>query len=468
LTLNLGLRYEYTQPYNEINGLQGFFDTTQQRMVVRAPSSAFPLVVPPTLVDYDPSFRPGLYRPDRNNWAPRVGFAYSLGENSVLRGGYGIFYGEAQGQEIQGEVNFPPLVTTQSVVGSPSGPPNLIVDQLFPGPASAPIGTISPFTVNPDDRTPYVQQWNLGVQHTFKKSLLFEAVYVGSRGLKLDGRYNLNQARLDADPTNPTPVATRTPFAAWGNMLGFFFGDRSNYNGLQTKLEKRYSNGFAFLAGYTWSHSLDLSSQGAGGSFHQNTYNREADYASSDFDVRHRFSLGYTYELPFGPRKRFINSSNGFVEKLVEGWSVNGITSFMTGNYYLVRVVGDRANVGGSYMEHANLVPGCKNNGNLPHGDRTVQEYFNTACFVIPPFGTFGDTGRNIVEAPGLNNWDLSVIKNTPLTERVNAQMRVELFNAWNHAQFDEPDMIFQDSTFGRLTSARAGREIQLALRLEW
>ena len=152
----------------------------------------------------------------------------------------------------------------------------------------------------------------------------------------------------------------------------------------------------------------------------------------------------------------------------MSGWSLNTITSFMTGNYYLVRVSGHRANVGGSYAERANAVPGCQDNGNLARSERTINEYFNTACFVLPPFGTFGNTGRNIVEIPGLNNWDVSIIKNTRITERVNTQLRGEFFNAWNHAQFGLPDMTVNSPTFGRPTTARAPREIQLAFRLEW
>lgn len=466
LTLNLGLRWEYTGPFNEINGLQGFFDTTNHRMIVRAPASYFPLVLPSSLVDYEPNFRPGLYKKDLNNWAPRFGFAYRLATNTVLRGGYGIFYSQAQGQEIQGELNFPPLVITQSLAGAPTTP-NVFVDKMFPSPSQAQTGTISPYTIDPNDRTPYVQQWNLGLQHTFGQYLA-EVAYVGSRGLKLDGRFNLNQAILDADPANPTPVVSREPFPGWGNMLAFVYGDSSWYNGLQTKLERHYSNGIAFLVGYTWAHSLDMSSQGTGGSFHQNTYNRKADYASSDFDVRHRFDASVTYELPFGHGKRFAGGASGLEEKFVDGWSLNTITTFMTGNYYNVGVNGDRANVGGSYQERANVVPGCQDNGNLARGDRTIQRYFNTGCFVLPPFGTFGTTGRNIVEVPGLNNWDVSVIKNTPISERVSAQLRGEFFNAWNHAQFGVPDMAVNSPTFGMITTARAPREIQLALRLDW
>lgn len=468
LTLNLGIRWEYPSPFNEINGLQGFFDPSQNRMVVRVASSYFPLVMPPSLVNYDPSYRPGLYKPDYNNWAPRFGFAYSLARNTVLRGGYGIFYTQDQGQEIQGELNFPPLVITQTLVGDPTNPPNVLVDQLFPPPASAQIGTISPFTIDPHDRTPMVQQWNLGLQHSFGKSILVEAAYVGSRGTHLDGRFNQNQAFLDSNPAQPTPVSQRRPYQGWGDMLAFNFGDNSFYNGLQVKMEKHYSNGLALLAGYTWAHSIDMTSQGAGGSFHQNTYDRRAEYGSSDFDVRHSFNIGYTYDLPFGQGKRFFNAVGSLGDRFASGWSLNGITTFMTGYYYSITVHGDRANVGGIYTERANEAAGCKDNGNLPHGDRNIQQYFNTGCFVLPAFGTFGNSGRNIVEIPGLNNWDLSLIKNTRISERVNLQIRGEFFNAWNHSQFGAPDVAVNSPTFGRITTALAPREIQLAARLQW
>ncbi len=468
LTLNFGLRYEYDQPFYEIDGKEGFFDTSARRMAARIRPGFAPLQLPETQVLLDPNFRRGIWEPDRNNWAPRFGFAFRLAQSTVLRGGYGIFYSKTQGNELQGKVNFPPLVITNSLVASLTTPTVLLDRDAFPSPAALTLGTLSPFSVDPSDRTPYLQQWNLGVQHTFGNSLLTELAYVGSLGRRLAERIQINQAVPPPDPSNPTPIAQRRPFSGWGDILSFNYGEKSNYNGLQFRAERRFSQALSFLASYTWSHSLDTASRGSGGTWHQDIRNREADYGNSDFDVRHRFSFSYTYELPIGRGRRFVSKGSGALDKLVEGWSVNGITTFMTGNYENIVVSGDRANTGGFPFQRANLNPTCMNYGNLPRGQRTIDRYFRTRCFTVTPFGTFGSSGRNVVEIPGLNNWDLSLFKTTTVTESFRVQFRTEFFNAWNHPQFGGPSTNVQDPFFGQIRSARDPRVIQFALKLLW
>ena len=148
----------------------------------------------------------------------------------------------------------------------------------------------------------------------------------------------------------------------------------------------------------------------------------------------------------------------------MEGWQVHGIASFNTGNTFSVTVSGDRANVGGFPFQRANRT--C--DGNLPRGDRTFLRYFDTSCFTVTPLGSFGNGGRNIVEIPGLNNWDLSLFKDTQLTESVKLQFRAEFYNAFNHTQFGQPDLGVQSAFFGQISSARAAREIQFGLKLLW
>jgi hypothetical protein len=147
---------------------------------------------------------------------------------------------------------------------------------------------------------------------------------------------------------------------------------------------------------------------------------------------------------------------------------VNGITTLLTGNYETVRVVGDRANTGGAPYQRGNISPGCTNNGNLSRSNRTIERYFDTDCFSVTPLGTFGNSGRNILQTPGLNNWDIGVVKNTPLTERMRLEFRTEFFNAWNHAQFGVPQMSVQSPLFGKIRSARDPRLIQFAMKLLW
>ena len=467
LTFNLGLRYEYDQPFYEIDGKEGFFDPIQQRLVVRIRPGFAPLQLPETQVKLDPSFRRGIWAPDKNNWAPRFGFAYRVTEKTVLRGGYGIFYSKTQGNELQGKVNFPPLVFTNTLVGRIDTPNVLIDRDAFPSPSQLNLGTLAPFSVDPSDRTPYLQQWNLGLQRTFGRSYLAEVAYLGTKGRKLAERIQMNQA-VPPDPAHPTPLSQRVPFKGWGDILSFNFGEKSDYNGLQLRLQKSFSQGLSFLAGYTWSHSIDTASRGSGGTWHQDIRNRQADRGNSDFDVRHRFVLSYSYELPVGRGKHFLTGASGMLTKLLEGWSVNGITTFMSGVYENIVVSGDRANTGGFPFQRANEVAGCRRNGTLPRSERTIDRYFDTGCFVVTPLGTFGNSGRNIVQMPGLNNWDFSLFKSTAITEQVRMQFRAEFFDAWNYAQFNNPTTNVQSPFFGQIRSARDPREIQFALKLLW
>jgi outer membrane receptor protein involved in Fe transport len=460
LTLNLGLRYEYEQPFYEIDGKEGYFDIKQQKLITRVPANYSKLQLPSSKITYDPGFRRGIYEPDYNNWAPRVGFAYRANDSTAVRGGYGVFYSKTQANELNGKLNNPPVVLSISLTGA-LNTPNLLIDRdAFPPVSQLQLGTLSPYSINPKDRTPYFQQWNLVVQRRLGGSIVAEAGYIGSHGLHLADRVNINQAVPPPNPANPTPLASRRPFPDWGDILSFNYGEQSSYNGLQTRLEKRFSRGLSLMAGYTWSHSIDTSSRGAGAaSWHQDVRNLHADRSSSDFDVRHHFVLSYTYELPFG---------KGRWEKLARGWGINGITTLLTGNYETVRVVGDRANTGGAPYQRGNISPGCANNGNLPRSSRTVERYFNTDCFSITPLGTFGTSGRNIVQTPGLNNWDIGVVKNTAITERTRLEFRAEFFNAWNHAQFVVPNMSVQSPLFGKIRNARDPRLIQFAMKLVW
>ncbi len=468
LTLNLGLRYEYDQPFYDPRHHEGYFDTSLDKFVVGISQAESPIKRQIPQVLYDPNLRQGIWFPDRNNFAPRFGFAYRFGASTVLRGGYGIFYSKTQGNELQFKVNAPPLVFSASLTGNPATP-NFNWDRdAFPDPASPafPVGTLAPFSIDPRDRTPYLQQWNLGTERTLTRTLVLEVSYAGMKGTKLAERVNINQAQLP-NPSSITPINSRRPFPDFGDILSSNFQENSIYNALQARLEKRFSGGLNFLAAYTWGHSIDTASRGSGGSWHQDAYHLRADRGSSDFDVRHRFTGSVVYELPFGRGRKYLSNAGALANGFAGGWSVNTIVTFMTGNYFSVTVPGDRANVGGYPFQRADIaVPGC--DGNLSHGDRTINRYFNTGCFVTTPIGTFGNSGRNIVEIPGLNNWDTSFVEQIPIQERIQAQFRAEFFNLFNHSQFGQPDLTVGDVLFGAIRTARDPRIVQLALKVLW
>jgi hypothetical protein len=384
----------------------------------------------------------------------------------VLRGGYGVFYSKTQGNELQFKINAPPLVFAASLTGNTNAP-NLLWDRdAFPDPSSPdfPVGTLSPFSVDPRDRTPYLQQWNLGLERALTSTVLLEVSYAGSKGTKLTERVNINQAVLPANPAAPTPIINRRPFPEFGDILSANWQENSNYHSLQTRFEKRFSSGLSFLAGYTWSHSIDTASRGSGGSWHQNIYRLRDDRGNADFDVRQRLTFSSVYHLPFGRGRRYLSKAAPVVNGVAGGWSVNGIASFMTGNWFAVTVSGDRANVGGFPYQRANRT--C--DGNYGRGQRTIDRYFDTSCFQVTSLGTFGNSGRNIVEIPGINNWDISFAKEFPVRERVRLQFRAEFFNFFNHAQFGQPDLGVQSNFFGQVRSARDPRISQVALKLLW
>jgi outer membrane receptor protein involved in Fe transport len=466
LTLNFGIRYEYDQPWYHRDHREGYFDTSLKKFVVGFSRDQSPIKRDIPGIVFQPDLRAGIWFPDRNNWAPRLGFAYRFGDSTVIRGGYGVFYSKTQGNELQFKVNAPPLVFAASLTGS-TGAPNLLWDRdAFPDPASPdfPVGTLAPFSVDPRDRTPYLQQWNLGVERALTSTVLLEVSYAGSKGTKLTERVNINQAVLPSNPAAITPILGRRPFPEFGDILSANWQENSNYHALQTRLEKRFSSGLSFLLGYTWSHAIDTASRGSGGSWHQNIYNLRDDRGNADFDVRNRLTFSSVYHLPFGRGRRYLSKSTALVNTLAGGWSVNGIASFMTGNWFAVTVTGDRANVGGFPYQRANR--SC--DGNFSRDKRTIDRYFDTSCFQVTQLGTFGNSGRNIVEIPGINNWDVSFAKEFPLRERVRLQFRAEFFNFFNHAQFGQPDLGVQSNFFGQIRSARDARISQVALKLLW
>jgi hypothetical protein len=229
---------------------------------------------------------------------------------------------------------------------------------------------------------------------------------------------------------------------------------------LQLRLERRFSQGLTFLAGYTFGKSLDDSSSQGSGTV-MNIYNIRLDRGRSQFDIRSIFNLSYIWELPFGPGRKWLRTG-GVVGKLTEGWQVAGITSIISGYPFSVTVSGDNSGSGTS-ADRANRI----GNGKLPGSQRTVERFFDTSAFVLPPRFTFGDAGRYILSGPGLTNFDLALIKNTRISEHTSLQFRAEAFNLANHPNFNLPQSVVNTpQTFGRILSALDPRILQFGLKL--
>jgi hypothetical protein len=503
LTLNLGLRYEMFSTVKEHNNQEGTFVFSSDSMLVPSGQNE-PLT--PTLAASIPIVHGtrGLINPDLNNFAPRIGFAFRATNNLVVRSGYGIFYGgQENGPYSNPSPGFNPPFFSAEAYSTPCG--NLATNPAFPAgsalncsvaslniggsntlangfPATALSNPNAPeiYSVDPNLRTPYNQQWHFGVQYQMPADTVLEVSYAGSHGLKLFGFYNGNQAVPATDPRFAAgcsanfggllscPTAPRRPAhgvapgAPAGstcnlsltddcdpvfdvNIATFRSNAISNYNSLQVRLEKRPTHGLQFQAGYTYSHALDdassasLGSQNAG-DFRLQT-NPRLEYGNADFDVRQRFVLSYAYELPFGKNKAFGGNASGIWNQIIGNWQVAGIATATTGNWYTPTDISTNLSTSDGGGEVANASrPNVVGN---PNGHPCVPgTLFNTCAFATNTvIGSFGDAGRNIIQGPGTQNWDISLFKIFPVKEQMHIEFRAEFFNAFNHygPQFDNP-----------------------------
>jgi hypothetical protein len=478
LTVNLGVRYEYVSPLADVlNRRSTFWPLTNDYIggpgqVIVAKSKEASDILHLSGVGLR-----AVYAPDRNNWAPRVGMAYLIDPKTVLRMGYGIFYTNSQNFVNNFVINRrqPPFAETQQITSSTATPQINIADPFAGATAPLVIGTQN---INPHFREGYNQQWNVILQHDLPGSIAVEAGYVGSKGTKLGELvfYNI--------PT-PGPTATiqaRRPFPLWGTALSLDSYVTSNYNSLQVKAQKRFTRGLSFLTAYTYSKSIDLSSERGegdrGGGFDTGGGNvrdlRGYSRGLSGFDVRQRLVFSYVYELPFGRGRRYLGGANLATEALFGGWELSGITQFQSGFPFSVLMSDDRN--GDGIADRPDLVGAVTIQSRNPNC--YIVDSRNPACgasstaFTDLPTGAlrFGSAGRNILIGPGLNNWDTGIGKNIRFRERFKVQFRTEFFNLFNHASFMQPARMVNVTAprFGSITSGGRPRELQFGLRLEF
>jgi hypothetical protein len=444
LTINAGLRYEYNSPAVDPDDRANVYDP-QTRSIVRVGAG-----VP----------RAG-YESDGNNFAPRLGLAWTLRETTVLRAGYGIYYDQsalAPGEGLYFNAPFFDFNLYFSLQGLP-----LTLNDPFPAqfPVQSPDSAVA---FQRDLRTAYMQHWSLGIQHQLGRGRVLEVNYVGSKGTKLIAARDINQPQPSSAPFNPRPVIQ------FDDITSLESRANSVYNSLQARLQQNLDFGLSFLASYTWSKSIDNASgffTSAGDpNFPQDSNNVRAERGRSNFDIAHRFSLSYTYDLPIGKGRAFL-SDKGWLTTLLTGWQSYGIVSLQTGRPFTVALLPevDNSNTGRSSLGFgANDRPNIVGNPNV--SDRSPDEWFDTAAFAFAPRGSFGNAGRNILEGPGSQNVNASIVKNTHIKESVNLQFRLEAFNLFNHPNFDLPDNFLGSPTFGRILSAQSPRRIQMGLKL--
>ena len=430
-TINWGLRYEYRTPLEEELDRVSIFDPEHPGGRMLTPNQAIVDKLSTPLIAGGVSR--GLVDPDLNNFAPRIGFAYRpFGDNrTVVRTGYGVFYTTFAFNEYIFSVLNVPWQKTSAVNATLEDP--IDFDNLFPVAETAvPVaGTISSLSLDRGNRTPYVQQWNFNIQRELGENWALEVGYLGSKGTKLAIRNFPSQGRLVRPGPNPEVVFPYHNFS-------FILIDRtegiSNYHAGFIRLEKRFRDGFYFNAHHTWSKGLGIASgvSGLGNdtSGRQNVWNLRSDYGPNSYDVTHRFVFSGIWDLPFGRGKRFGSDLPAAADFILGGWQVNTIYQVQSGFPFSIKAR-DVSGTRSSYFPRANVV-----------GDPSTTDpddpnrVFNRFAFAQPTEGTFGNSGRNIIRGEGLNNVDFSLFKNARITERVNAQIRAEFFNLFNHTQF--------------------------------
>jgi Carboxypeptidase regulatory-like domain len=452
LTLNIGLRYELEGAWSDKYDRWAYFDFASGQVVYpRAAAMSFTSFPYPARFDDISS----ITQP-HHGFAPRFGLAFRPFGNSstVIRSAYGIFWAQSVMNPIGNTAGTaPPYFLRQTLTSGTTSPelafgvfPNADPSALLPAQPSF-------FTLNPKTfRSGYVQQWNFGIERQLFQDIALKASYVGSKGTHLEMRYGANAAL----PPAAGAVQTRRQFPLFGSMTVSAPDAYSTYHSLQISTEKRFSKGLLFLAGYTWSKALDLASQW-GGFASENLMPQDPlrwylDKGRSAHDLRQRFTLSYVYQLPFRFRSRVVSS-------VLAGWESSGVISFQTGFPFTVQASGDIPNIGsGTTNTRADLV------GNPRVDTPTVNRWFNTEAFARPAAYTYGNSGRNILDGPGVRNLDLTIMKRIRIAEGHSLQLRLEAFNAFNHPNYSMPDASVGSTTIGSINGA-TDREMQVGLK---
>ncbi|MBO0719659.1 MAG: TonB-dependent receptor [Blastocatellia bacterium] len=515
LTLNFGLRYEYETGLQEReNHITVGFD----------PNAAFP--VEPAGMDV----RGGLIfagidgnptqqvRAQKGKFGPRIGFAYMINDKTTIRGGYGILWAPpifslSPTVDGYGALGFAAVTNMVATLDNGLTPANYLSNPFPNGlltPTGSSLGLLTQVGqsisfVDQNRKSASMQQYSIDIQRELPGNIALTAGYVGSRGTNLqvggisNGGININQlppqfmSRTDLQAKVPNPffgtqagvgiLGSATvalgqllrPYPQFGDVIMYgASGGNSFYNALSVKAQKRFSKGFSLLTAYTFSKLLDDITGNSNYFAPDNTanvidaYNRRRDYGLSSVDMPHRFTMSGTYELPFGRGKSFLTSANRITSRVAGGWQFNAIVTYQSGFPLSVTQQVNNTNAF-SLGQRPNVVLGVDPATAGDVSDR-LGSYLNSAAFSLTPANTFGNAPRTIgVRSPSTALWDLSLLKNTTIFERFNAQFRFEAVNAFNTPVFRAPNTQLGNANFGVISSqANFARIMQVSLRLMW
>lgn len=445
LTLNYGLRYELVQFPLEENDQLTNWDFKNHTMLFAGKDLPRRLLPTP-----------------KKNFSPRVGMAYnpSWSRKTVFRGGFGLMYGNYRQYEAALQHFHPPYVN-ENFIYNDVPIPSFTMDNIWP-PVVTDFknGDLSGTTVNylAGKAVPKSYQWNFNIQRELPANFLFQVGYVGNAGREMQIRYDANQA-VPIDPLRPTTINDRRPYKRLGFVSANSSDGYSSYHGLDIHVERRYSAGFSLIGSYTFMKQFGIRTV--------DNYtvmmidNLRHSYGAEGYP--HRAIISYIYELPFGKGKRFLNSLNPVVDRVLGGWQINGITTLRSGNFLSVDSnVNNGAGSRSNNRADATGVPAV-----IPSDQRSPARWFNTAAFVDPPYTRYGNSGVGVYLGPGAVNFDLSIFKNTRVVEGKTLQFRAEAFNALNNVNLNNPNSNSSDRVrLGTITGAAPARIIQLGLKL--
>jgi hypothetical protein len=484
LTLQLGLRHEFTTGWNEEAGRAANYVTDANGL----------LVTTPRLGD-------SIYTENnaKRLFGPRTGLAWDVFGNGrlAIRAGYGMYYSLID--DLSFQINsLPPYNGSATYTGSlpsvvPIAPGAAIPSSCGPG-VPTPCTTFAPSGIQSNAKTPTVQEWKFTIEQQLNHDMALRVSYVGSHGyhgyVSIDPNSVPAQICAVAACTSGgtgtargsvtqgaeyIPVASSRPNPYLGAGFFWFTEGNTSYNALQVDVSKRLSQGLQFRANYTWSKNLDINSGLTGAQANnqpQMVMNRNdlrRDWGPAALNITSQSSISTSYELPFGRGKRLWANANGVPGKLVNGWQINGIATLLTGFPFTPQIGTNRSGDGDTRNpDRPSLNPAFS--GPVILG--SPNQWFNPNAFILPAAGTWGNAGRGILTGPGLADLDVSLFKTTAIYERASLQFRAEFFNVLNHANFGTPNaVVFSGTSYsgsaGLITStATTSRQIQFGLKL--
>ena len=456
LKVELGVRYEYNQNMTDSANRIAAIDTSVPggRFVI-AGNRAGPLLsyIPtPYVTALTAGWNDSLLTSRPLRLAPRAGIAWVLPGNlkTVIRSGFGIYPNQAAYSIVATLAQNLPFFVAKTVSSIPALSPGFTTENALTAGA---IGTVGGNNLDHDYRIEYNEVWNLNLERELSANTMLSLAYIGSRTVHADSATVLNvpaPGTGDIAPRRLIPQLSQIGDIRWNGWAA--------YHALTLGAKRRLAKGLMFDANWTWSHSIDDSSD-PGATFNetnlpQNVNNLGAEKASSSFDHRHRVVVSFIYELPL-PK-----DSGRWIEAIFGQWQAGGSFTAQSGAPFTVNLASDQANIGAGPAQRPNGA------GNPNDGPRTPGQWFNTSVFSLPPLYSFGNAPRNAIIGPGLEEFDFSLQKNIPVRDRARLQFRAEAYNLLNHPNFNIPNRIAFTPNFGAISSAMDSRQLQLALKL--